>query len=390
MFVVSSFHSPLVRSLRTALVGATALALGGCAFFQQFQQPAPPRPGVDYQPPAPPVAAPPAPAPATQTREWRAVGAGQDAAFEKSALLNETFYRNADALLRQVDQSGVMGVNRGFEAAARKGGDWYIEEQRFGDTIIGAGINRNRLELVDAGLRAFEWGFRQQSGDGGFDCKDEYFSTAYFVAGVAHALWLLDTSGYARDYSARIAAMRPKLAAAARWLADPKRIAAAKPQMDQFTSRYFITGYALAASARLTGEASLAYAGEELIRAGLAAQHASGYFPERGGFDSSFQGESIVYLLRYFDHAATADMRRSIESPLGRSIKWLESRVTPAGVIQTNGNKRTGANQERDRTGQPRRVSAVAVSRAFGLARFIFADPRFEELARRVANAKQP
>ena len=26
---------------------------------------------------------------------------------------------------------------------ARKGGEWFIEEQRFADTVIGAGVNRN-------------------------------------------------------------------------------------------------------------------------------------------------------------------------------------------------------------------------------------------------------
>ena len=99
-------------------------------------------------------------------REWRAAGAGLDAAFERSAFLSDTFYRNADALLQQVEKSGAMGVNRGFEVGARKGGEWFIEEQRFADTVIGAGVNRNRMDLIDAGLRALEWGYAQQSGDG--------------------------------------------------------------------------------------------------------------------------------------------------------------------------------------------------------------------------------
>jgi hypothetical protein len=388
MFECRDLYGSLRRVAFRVALPFMLLSLGGCAWLSSLQ-PQQPRQGVDYLPPPAPAAAPSGTPPSAAAREWRSVGPGQDAAFEKSALLNETFYRNADVLLKQVEATGVMGVNRGWEAGSRKGAEWYIEEQRFGDTIIGAGINRNRVDLIDAGLRAFEWGFKQQSTDGGFDCKDAYVSSAYFVSAVAHALWLLDATGYARDFSGRIDAMRPKLAAAARWLADPKQVAAAKANNDQFASRYFVTGYALAATARLTNESALAYVGEDMIRTGLSLQNTGGYFPERGGFDSSFQGEAVVYLLRYFDHAATAEMRRAIEAPLKRSIVWLESRVSPTGVVQISGNKRTGAGQERDRTGQPRRVSAVAVSRAFGLARYVFADPKFEAIARRVAAAKQ-
>ncbi len=326
----------------------------------------------------------------TDEVDWRAAGQGQDIAFERSAFLADTYYKNGDALLQQVERSGAMGVNRGWEAAARKGGDWYIEEQRFGDTIIGAGVNRNRVDLIDAGLRAFEWGFQQQSPDGSFPCKDNYISTAYYVAGVAHSIWLLETSGFARDFSGRIATMRPKLALAARWLGTANNMAAAKPANDAFTSRYFLTGYALGAAARVVNDPALAAAGEQWIRDGIAKQNAAGYFPERAGFDVSFHGEALVYLLRYHDHVATADARRAIEPSVRRALAWLETRVNATGVIQIANNTRSGFGQERDRTGQPRRVSAVAVARAFGLARFVLGDGKYEPLARNVAAARQP
>jgi hypothetical protein len=382
------FFTPRTRAAsRNIAALSVALIAAGCATVE------PPRRGVDY-PTAPPIAMPKSPPPPTQAnpndREWRAAGPGQDVAFERSALLAESFYRNADALLQQVERSGAMGVNRGWEASARKGGDWFIEEQRFGDTVIGAGVNRNRVDLIDAGLRAFEWGFQQQAPDGSFPCKDNFVSSAYFVAAVAHSIWLLETSGYARDYAGRIATMRPQLAKAARWLAEPKQLSGAKAQNDQFVSRHFLVGYALGATARVVGEPALAYAAEDAVRAGLALQHQSGYFPERGGFDVSFHGEALVYLLRYFDHAATADMRRSLDAPVRRALSWLETRVQPTGVIAVAGNTRSGFGQERDRTGQPRRISAVAVSRAFGLARFAMNEAKYEALARSVAQARQP
>lgn len=371
-------------SLRVGLC-VSLIALTGCA-----TRTPPPR-GIDY--PAVTVApTPPSmpPTTAAPVREWRAAGAGLDAAYERSALLTDTFYRNADVLLRQVERSGAMGVNRGWEAAARKNGDWFIEEQRFADTVVGAGVNRNRDDLINAGMLALEWGFAQQSGDGGFLGKDTYLGASYFVAATAHSIWLLETTGYARNYAQRIEKIRPKLERAALWLADVNRTKAASVQHDKYSSRYLLTGYALGATARVTGNPALALAGEDMVRVGLSKLHPSGYFSEAGGFDVSFQAEALVYLLRYYDHAATADMRREIE-PLARTaLGWLASRIVGNGVVQSAGNTRSGNAKERDRTGQFRRVSAVAVSRAFGLARAVLGDSKYDGLARAVASARQP
>jgi hypothetical protein len=363
---------------------AAALTLAGCATT-------PPPRNVDY--PRAPGATPSQPAPPSApviAREWRAAGAGQDSSFERSPLLAETFYRNGDQLLQQVEKSGAMGVNRGWEAGARKGSEWYIEEQRFADTVIGAGVNRNRVDLIDAGLRALEWGFQQQAADGGFACKDAYLSTSYFVAAVAHSVWLLESTGYARDFAGRIATMKPQLQRAAVWLADRRNIDAARGQHDQYVSRYFLTGYALGGAGRVLADSSLAAAGEDMVSVGFSKQNAAGFFPERGGFDVSFQAEALVYLLRYHDHAATAAARAANDANVSRALAWLETRVSPVGVVQVSGNTRTGAGQEKDRTGQNRRVSAVAVARAFGLARYVLGESKFETLARSVATARQP
>lgn len=372
-----------ILSLRYGLCVAL-LALTGCA----TRTPAPR--GIDY--PAAPVAPalPATPAPVAVQREWRAAGAGLDAANERSSLLTDTYYRNADALLRQVEKSGAMGVNRGWEASARKNGSWFIEEQRFADTVIGAGVNRNRDDLIDAGMLALEWGFAQQSSDGSFPSADNYLGASYFVAATAHSIWLLETTGYARNYAQRIEKIRPNLARAALWLADANRAKAASTQQDKYTSRYMLTGYALAVTARVTNNPMLGMVGEDMVRTGLSKLHASGYFPEAGGFDVSFQAEALVYLLRFYDHAATAEMRRDIEPGLRRALGWLETRVASNGVVQSTGNTRSGSANERDRTGQFRRVSAVAVSRAFGLARAVLGDNKYDGLARAVASARQP
>lgn len=365
---------------------ACAVVLAGCATVRPG--------GVDYRgpPPTPPPDGVPAVrgTPASAAREWSAAGAGQDAAFERSNLLSDTFYKNADGLLQQVEKSGAMGVNRGWESGTRKGADWYIEEQRFADTVIGAGVNRNRVDLIDAGLRALEWGFQQQAPDGSFPCKENFSSTSYFVAAAAHSIWLLESTGYARDFAGRVGSLRVALVRSARWLADPKNLDANRSGHDTLVSRYFVTGYALSASGRLLSDTPLALAGEDMVRVGLSKQNAAGFFPERGGFDVSFQAESLVYLLRFFDHAASTEARRSSEVAIRRGLDWLESRTQASGIVQTAGNTRSGAGQERDRTGQARRVSAVAVARALGLAKHVFGDAKFEVLARNVANARQP
>ena len=383
MKILSPSAALLLRTLTGAVSAAFVLTLVGCTT-------APPKRGVDYPAPAAALVKPALPPAATlPPQDWRAAGSGLDATYEKSALLTSTFYSNPDVLLKQVERSGAMGINRSWEASASKG-DWYIEEQRFADTVIGAGVNRNRDDLIDAGLRAIEWGFARQAADGSFPCKDNYLSSSYFVAATAHALWLLETTGHGRPFASRIQALRPRLQNAATWLAIARNTTAISAKLDAYGSRYFVTGYALAATARLTGDNALASAGEETIRRGIARQHATGYFYELGGFDASFQAEALVYLLRYFDHAATAEMRRISEAPIRLALDWLASRVSPRGIVQTTGNTRSGAGQERDRTGQPRRISGVAVSRAFGLGRTVLDASKFEALAKSVAAARQP
>ena len=380
MTIISAFTLSLPRGLFGAVF---VLAIAGCTT-------SPPPRGIDY--PAPvtiPIRPVPPPVMAAPTQDWRASGSGLDANYEQSALLTSTFYSNPNVLLKQVDRSGAMGINRSFEASASKG-DWYIEEQRFADTVIGAGVNRNRNDLIDAGLRAIEWGFARQLSDGSFPCKDNYLSSSYFVSATAHALWLLDATGHGQAFSARIQSIRPRLHNAAMWLADARNSPAVVAKLDAYGSRYFVTGYALAATGRLMGDDALASAGEETIRRGIARQHASGYFYELGGFDASFQAEALVYLLRYFDHAATAPMRRSTEPAIRLALDWLASRVSARGIVQTSGNTRSGIGKERDRTGQPRRISAVAVSRAFGLGRVVLGTSKYEALAKSVATARQP
>ena len=378
---IFSLFTPLLAHILCGT--AFVLTLAGCTT-------APPARGVDYPAPAATVTAKPAPpALVAPPQDWRASGSGLDATYERSALLTSTFYSNPDVLLKQVERSGAMGVNRGWEASASKG-DWYIEEQRFADTVIGAGVNRNRNDLIDAGLRAIEWGFARQSADGSFPCKDNYLSSSYFVAATAHALWLLETTGHGEPFASRIQSIRPRLQNAAAWLAVAQNTPAISAKLDTYSSRYFVTGYALAATGRLTGDNALASAGEETIRRGIARQHATGYFYELTGFDASFQAEALVYLLRYFDHAATAAMRRSSEPAIRLALDWLASRVSPRGIVQTTGNTRSGAGQERDRTGQPRRISGVAVSRAFGLGKTVLGDSKYEALAKLVAAARQP
>lgn len=326
----------------------------------------------------------------TPARNWMPTGAGADAQFERSSLLADTFYKNPDALLQQVEKTGAMGINRGWEAAARKGAEWYIEEQRFADTIIGAGVNRNRTDLIDAGIRALEWGFSQQAGDGSFPCRDNFLSASYFVAATSHAIWLLQSSGASRGFESRLGALMAPLGRAAQWLASNASSQIASPQYDGFVSRYFLTGYALGQSGRLLGAAELSDIGEQFVLQGMQRQLPSGVFPEKGGFDASFQSEGLVYLLRYVDHVATDASRAAATRAASTGMAWLNSRVSPQGVVATASNTRTAAGKERDRTGQPRRISAVAVSRSFGLAHFVLREPKYEKSARLIATVRQP
>jgi hypothetical protein len=308
-----------------------------------------------------------------------------DYAFETGELMKRMAYPNPAKAANDMTPSGAYGaVNREYDKTHQ--GRWYIEEQRHGDTAVAAGIAHNNTDAIDRGMKAFEWGFKQQEPDGSFKCRDEFHSTSFFVESTAHAFLLLQQSPFAERYRAQIGAMKPKILAAARWMANPKNRRPGEAKNAPYAHRRYLVAAALGETGVLCEDQRLVDASKEFIREGIAIQAPEGYNPERGGYDSSYHAVGLVLAMRYDTTVADRETRDSLEPMLQRAIAWLAGRVKPDGDIDPTGNTRTGTAQEKDRTGKAKSLNYGYAFRAFEYWSMISGDESYHQLAKLVAD----
>lgn len=314
-----------------------------------------------------------------------AKGANDDLLFETSAFMRSTAYRNVPKLNPESAEDGAYGpVNRAWDLL--HSGKWYIEEQRYGADLVAGGITARNTEAIGRGLLILHWGFAQQQRDGGFDCPDAFHSTSFFVEATAHSLLLLESSEFASRYDADIKAMKLRLHAAALWMIAPEHEGQGRKHNMPYTHRHYLVAAALGESGLLLGDQALINRSEDYIREGLALQDPSGFNPERGGWDSSYNAVGMLYATRYYTIVASDSLRPALYHMLEKAVHWEASRVSAEGEVSTEGNTRVGGEQtENGRSGKPKTIAVGTVYRVFYYWSRISGDAGFEKLAEKVA-----
>jgi hypothetical protein len=308
-----------------------------------------------------------------------------DVAFETSALMRHTAYRNVARLNPESAPDGAYGpVNQAWDRTHE--GNWYIEEQRYGADLVAGGIAARDTAAIDRGLLILRWGFEQQQPDGGFLCPDVFHSTSFFVEAVAHSLLLLRDSEYGDRYRAAAREMEPKLLAAARWMTKPEIEKVGREHNQPYTHRRYLVAAALGEAGTLLGDRALVERSGDYVREGIALQDAAGFNPERGGWDSSYHAVGIVFAERYYTLVADEPQRRALRAMLEKATRWEASRVDADGEVSTEGNTRVGAGRmEKGRSGKVKTVAFGSIIRAFAYWGMISGEPKWEKLAERVA-----
>lgn len=324
-----------------------------------------------------------APLAAEDLPAWTA-GAKGDLAFQTSAFLRETAYRNPDRVATDGAPSGAYSpMNRRYDATGR--GRWLIEEQRYAFDAIVAGISYGRQDLVDRGRTIFDWGFRQERADGSFDCPDRYHSASFFVEAAAHAALILRASRLGPANEEWIRSIEPKLAAAARWMADPKNEGPGRTHDRPYTHRFYLDADALGETGVLVGDPALVARSWTYVEEGLARQDPSGFNPEKGGWDTSYHSVGLLFAL-YYATLVADDARREKIAPMIRSgLAWLKARVGKDGVVDQTGNTRTGFGQERGPNGTLKTMSYGSAYRAAYDWAMMTRDPSWADAARLLA-----
>jgi hypothetical protein len=308
-------------------------------------------------------------------------------------IFHDTIYARAEKLLGQVAPDGALGLNRDYESGLRR--EWFIEIQRDGAYLIEAGLALGRPDLTEAGLRAFDWGFRRQR-DGGFPgTGDPFHSVSMFVSYVARALIEIRESGDQAQISRFgpvVNAMLPQLHEAARWLVRPEILRRGKSNDRPYTHRRWILAAALGQTAVLTHDDPLGAVARTFANDGLSLQREDGVNPEKGGFDVSYQMVGVMEASRFYttlrcEQPDDSALKPRVARMIDRAALWEIKRLEPDGALDASGSTRVG--REAGRSGRTKSVNTKEVIQAFAYAHEITGREEFLGAARSLARAGQ-
>ncbi|MBL8992708.1 MAG: hypothetical protein JNM63_05165 [Spirochaetia bacterium] len=302
----------------------------------------------------------------------------------KDELIQKIYYENPTRLGSGFAESGAVSVNAKWEN--KETDVYFIEQQRYGADFVAAGLFTGKKDIVDLGVKVLEWGFQRQGTNGGFDDSgDRYHSTTFFVEASARAALLLAAS---RDpaHQAIASRWRPRIEAAALWLADPVLIARFEQHQSNYTHRRWLTAAALGLAAQLTGRKDLEAKAAEFARLGMAAQLPNGVNPEKGGFDVNYQGVGILFASRYLSVCADPDIQAGTKTMLRKALDWQAGRFDAAGKVSLEGSSRVGgAKTETSRGGEQKKFDYKVTIQAFVYGSKIFPEPKYKDLAKLIA-----
>ena len=312
-----------------------------------------------------------------------------DLAFESSPLMKKLFYSRPQRLAivgKDMNANGAWSkLNEDYDSL--KTGRWYIEQQRYAADAIVAGIVQDNEATVERGMLALEWGAKHQQPDGSFACPDNFHSTSFYVESVAHSCILLKASKYYPKYKERIERLKTTITNTVNWMLRPDVLEKGKKGNAPYTHRRYLVAAAIGETGVLCNNPDFIAASALFIKDGLSLQDTAGFNPEKKGYDCSYHSVGLVFAHRYFDIVANEKQKAAMVPMFEKGIKWLLSRIDENGVINGEGNTRTGFGQENARDGRPKSINYASATNAILWWGIYKNDSQLQTLAEKVYNA---
>ena len=180
----------------------------------------------------------------------------------------------------RVDAEGLVGYNRG----GFKSPEFQCGAMR---SMVRAVVRGDR-QGIDDGWRAIDATFRQQSDDGGFSRQGAPHggpsAAAFWLAEADQAILVLRESPLGPAYRSQIEGLVPKIAKAARWLAEPRHLERLKSDDADAPNRLLFDALAYGLSGVLAGQQRLKHCGQTFLGLAMAQfRPGDGVFLEKGG-----------------------------------------------------------------------------------------------------------
>lgn len=236
------------------------------------------------------------------------------------------------------DAAGDMQLNRGHWNS--------VVFQRVAMPLFWVGAAEADQHKVDEAWLAVDAAFRHQQGDGSFASADgsamRPTDMAFWLQALGHGLLVLRESPLAAQNAGRIAAVLPKIRAAASWLQQRDHLATLAQGDKLGTNRVFVDAGAFQTSGLLLNDSSFIATSNDLLDGALSRETAQGVLPENGGFDSSYQAVSLVQCSYLLLQAPRDQLVSALTVALNRELEV----ISKSGVVSVAENTRTGRGQE--------------------------------------------
>jgi hypothetical protein len=273
-----------------------------------------------------------------------------------------------------VNAAGAVGENQRRYA--------HVANQRDALWLVWRGLAERNPGMLDDAVRAMQYGFGKQTPQGYFANGLGVAPTtavgvdAFFLQGYLRIERLIGDSEFATIFATRFAEMNRGLSPALRWLRSNRD--ELHRQDRNATNRLFFDAIAFALGGQTAGDPDAMREGEAFAALGLANQRADGTYNEHGGFDSSYQGVSLLNLAGLLMHSPTLESQ--IASSLRSGAEWELGRIPGSGEIIADGNSRTGVGLEGDKE-----INYYEVAMAMLYAGHILVDSRHLLAAENIA-----
>ncbi|MBK1832579.1 hypothetical protein [Roseibacillus ishigakijimensis] len=245
--------------------------------------------------------------------------------------------------------TGALSVNIDYENGTRE--NYYIEQQRYGADVIEVGFLLADTSLINDGIAMINWGFSKQGPDGSFPgTGDAVHSSSLFMEAAARAALKLEAED-ATLYAATLNDWRPKLVNLATWFVTADDYGQ-DVNLEPFAHRYFLRGAALSQTALFTGNTSFLAPAYVYANGGAASAWADGTFPEREGFDGSYQLVGMAFALRLYGTITDTQVRTTLDSAVQAGVTLFMNKLAVEGEDLLYGGSRTA--NETGRTGRPK------------------------------------
>jgi hypothetical protein len=281
-------------------------------------------------------------------------------------------------------------------------GYFHVRFQMGVSALADFAVATNNAAAADMAIRSLEYSYGYQTAAGDFQfiqpsnlpgtptAADLASGVAFFLSSVGAATTALsESSWFANDGSTatlrtRLQNLRGGIRASLNYL---KQQAGVLQQADaRAPNRLIYDAIAYYALGSYLADTAAQNTGLRFAQLALAQQHATGYFIEGSGYDSSYQGVSLALLARLLVILPnTQPLKPQVWRALSCGCQWQATRILPSGEISTAGNSRVYPGGEQF-LGQEKQVAYVSTMQGFWAYAIFANNPAFGETAWRIAN----